>query len=73
MNDMTPFKTPLQRFSTGEISRIELGRLMGKPVAFGDMLGMLHEAHLPLPRYNRPLNPAGMALLKSALERNAHD
>ncbi len=67
MTEITSIKTPLERFSSGEISRIELGRLIGDPVSFGDMLGMLHKAHLPLPRYGRPFNPEGIKLLREAL------
>ncbi len=71
MNDMTPIqKSALERFSAGEISRIELGNLLGEPISFGDTLMMLHEAHLPLPRYSKPYNPEGVALLKYWAERN---
>jgi hypothetical protein len=71
MNDMTPLKTPLQRFSAGEISRIELGKLLGQPVSFGDMLMMLHKHSLPLPRYGRPFNPKGIELIKRLAGKNA--
>jgi hypothetical protein len=57
-------KTPLERFSAGEISRIELGKLLGEPISFGDMLMMLHEHKLPLPRYGRPFNPEGIELIR---------
>lgn len=69
MRDMVTADTGvvLKRFSAGEISRVELGRLMGKPVSFGEMLGMLHEKGLPLPRYGRPFNPEGIKLLREAL------
>jgi hypothetical protein len=67
MNDMTPIATPLQRFSAGEISRVEFGRLIQTDVSFGDVLMMLHDAQLPLPRYGRPFNPEGINLLREAL------
>ncbi len=60
----------LQRFSAGEISRSELGRLMGAPVSFGDVLMMLHKEKLPLPRYGRPFNPDGIALIQQLAQRN---
>ncbi len=72
MNDMTSIDAAaaLTRFSAGEISRVEMGRLIGRDVAFGDMLMMLHEAQLPLPRYGKPYNPDGIALLRHWAERN---
>ena len=68
MNDMTPIK----RFSAGQISRRELGNLLGAPISFGDTLMMLHEHNLPLPRYGRPFNPKGIELLREALRRQKH-
>ena len=68
MNDMTP----IARFSAGEISRIGLGRLLGEPISFGDTLMMLHAHNLPLPRYGRPFNPAGIELLGHHLRRQKH-
>ncbi len=70
MNDMTPVTTPLQRFSAGEISRRELGNLLGEPISFGDMLIQLHEHNLPLPQYGRPYNPTGVELIRKWAERN---
>ena len=71
MNDMTPIqKSPLERFSAGEISRIELGKLLGEPISFGDMLMQLHEHHLPLPRYGRPFNPEGVELIRQLASLN---
>jgi hypothetical protein len=70
MNDMTPVPTPLQRFSAGEISRVELGKLLGAPVSFGDMLMMLHDQKLPLPRYGRPFNPQGIELIRQYASRS---
>ena len=70
MNDMTPVKSPLERFSAGEISRVELGKLIGHPISFGDMLMQLHEHHLPLPRYGRSFNPEGVELIRQLAERN---
>ncbi len=69
MNDMTHANatTALKHYSAGKISRIELGRLIGAPISFGDMLMMLHEADLPLPRYGKPFNPEGIKLLREAL------
>lgn len=71
MNDMTAMqKSPLERFSAGEISRNELGKLLGAPISFGDVLMQLHEHHLPLPRYGKTFNPEGVALLRSWIDRN---
>lgn len=71
MNDTTSIQqTPLERFSAGEISRIELGKLLGAPISFGDMLMQLHEHNLPLPRYGKPFNPEGIALIKYWAEKN---
>lgn len=71
MNDMTHASNTqsqaLKRFSDGEISRIELGHLLGQPISFGDTLAMLHKQGLPLPRYGRPFNPEGITLLREAL------
>jgi hypothetical protein len=69
MNDMTPIKSPLERFSAGEISRRELGNLIGQPLSFGEMLMKLHEHSLPLPRYGRPFNPEGIEALRKALRQ----
>jgi hypothetical protein len=70
VNEMTPIPTPLQRFSAGEISRVELGKLLGAPVSFGDMLMMLHDQKLPLPRYGRPFNPQGIELIRQYASRS---
>jgi hypothetical protein len=70
VNEMTPVLTPLQRFSAGEISRVELGKLLGAPVSFGDMLMMLHDQKLPLPRYGRPFNPQGIELIRHYASRS---
>jgi hypothetical protein len=71
MNDMTPIqKSPLERFSAGEITRRELGNLLGQPISFGDMLMQLHAEGLPLPRYGRPFNPEGIELIRQLASRN---
>ena len=64
--------TPIERFSAGEISRIELGNLMGEPISFGDTLMKLHEQGLPLPQYGRAFNPEGVDLIRFFAERNAN-
>ena len=61
--------TPIARFSAGEISRPELGKLLGEPISFGDTLAMLHAHNLPLPRYRRVYNPAANVLLAQILKR----
>lgn len=63
-------KTPLERFSAGEISRLELGNLLGAPISFGDMLLKLHEHGLPLPRYGKTFNPEGVELIRKWAARN---
>lgn len=63
---------PIARFSAGEISRVELGRLLGHPISFGNTLAMLHEHNLKLPRYGRPYNPRGAALLRQIVDRRAN-
>ena len=65
MNDMTPIK----RFSAGQISRRELGNLLGAPISFGDMLMMLHTHNLPLPQYGKCYNPEGVELIRRWAER----
>jgi hypothetical protein len=71
MNDMAPIqKSPLERFSAGEISRRELGNLLGQPISFGDMLMQLHAEKLPLPQYGRTYNPNGVELIRKWAERN---
>ena len=65
MNDMTPIK----RFSAGQISRRELGNLLGAPISFGDTLMMLHEHNLPLPQYGKCYNPEGVELIRRWAER----
>lgn len=70
MNDMTPVRTSLERFSAGEISRHELGKLLGGPISFGDMLMMLHEHKLPLPQHGRPYSPEGIELIRHWAERS---
>jgi hypothetical protein len=70
MTDMTPGqKSPLERFSAGEITRRQLGHLLGEPITFGETLMLLHEHHLPLPRYGRPFNPNGIKALQAALQQ----
>ena len=74
MNDMTPIqKSPLECYSAGEISRLDLGKLLGEPISFGDMLMLLHAEKLPLPRYGKTFNPEGVALLRYWAERNKND
>ena len=68
MSDMTP----IERFSAGEISRIELGRLLGEPISFGDTLMMLHAQGLPLPQYGRAFNPEGVDLIRTFAEQNGN-
>lgn len=49
----------LQEYSEAKISRIEVGRRLGEPIGFGDLLMKLHEHQLPLPRFPRdPASPA---------------
>lgn len=69
MSEMTTSQTPLERFSAGEITRRELGNLLGQPISFGDMLMQLHEHKLPLPQYGRPFNPAGIELIRQLASR----
>lgn len=58
----------LTKFSAGEISRVELGRLLGEPISFGDTLAMLHEYNLPLPRYAKDYNPKGIEMVRQLAE-----
>ena len=71
MNEMTKI-SPIQRFSAGEISRRQLAHLLGAPVSFGEALMMLHAHNLPLPRYGRPFNPAGIEKLREVLRLVKH-
>lgn len=73
MNAVAPIKpaghapaTPLERYSAGEITRRQLGDLLGEPITFGETLMMLHEHDLPLPRHGRPFNPEGIEALRTA-------
>ncbi len=74
MNDMTPIpnRTPLDRFSAGEITRQELGDLLGEPISFGETLMKLHEAHLPLPQYGKPYNAEGIEIVRQLAERKSN-
>jgi hypothetical protein len=72
MNDMTPTATPLQRFSAGEITRRELGHLLGEPISFGDMLMKLHENNLPLPQYGKPYNAEAIEIVRQLAVRKSH-
>jgi hypothetical protein len=47
-----------------------LGKLLGEPISFGDMLMMLHDQKLPLPRYGRPFNPQGIELIRQYASRS---
>lgn len=69
MNDTPPLakSTPLERFSAGEITRRQLGDLLGQPVSFGETLMMLRQQNLPLPRYGRSFNAQGIEALRLAL------
>jgi hypothetical protein len=69
MNDMTPIKSPLERFSAGEITRRELGHLLGEPISFGETLIMLHQQNLPLPRYGHAFNADGIEALRNAFRQ----
>lgn len=70
MNDMTPIqKSPLERFSAGEITRRQLGHLLDEQISFGEALMKLHEHNLPLPRYGRPFNAKGIEALRMALRQ----
>jgi hypothetical protein len=69
MNDMTHSVSPLERFSAGEITRNELGRQLGKDIAFGEALMMLHAEKLPLPRRIPKYDSGGVAMLKGFLKR----
>ena len=69
MNDMAP----IERFSAGEISRRELGNLLGAPISFGDTLMMLHKHNLPLPQYGKCYNSEGVELIKRWAERRKDD
>jgi hypothetical protein len=73
MNDMTPIQksSPLERYSAGEITRRQLGELLGEPVSFGETLMMLHAHNLPLPRYGRPFNAKGIEALRLALRQRS--
>ena len=70
MNTMA-LSTPIARFSAGEISRKELGRLIGQPISFGDTLAMLHAENLPLPNYRRAFNPRAVEMIREAAARHA--
>ena len=70
MNDVAQI-SPIARFSAGEISRIELGRLLGHPISFGDTLAMLHQHGLALPRYGRTYNPAAVEMVRQLAVRAA--
>lgn len=49
----------LKEYSDAKISRIEVGRRLGEPIGFGDLLMKLHDHRLPLPRFPRdPASPA---------------
>jgi hypothetical protein len=72
MNDMTPTATPLQRFSAGEITRRELGSLLGEPISFGETLMMLHEQNLTLPQYGKPYNGEAIEIVRQLALRKSH-
>jgi len=61
----------IEAYSRGDISRAELGRLMGKEVDFVDALQMLRRQHLPLP--HRPSDPqsVGVELIRQLASRAA--
>lgn len=62
----------LQAISRGEISRVEAARRLGIDLPFGDMLGLLREHNLPLPRF--PVNRASPGFrLVVALAARDHD
>jgi hypothetical protein len=70
MNSDNPIvAASLARFSAGEISRVELGALVGEPISFGDTLALLLEHKLPLPRYGRDYNPRGIEMVRQLAER----
>jgi hypothetical protein len=68
--------SPIASFSVGEITRRELGDLLGEPISFGETLMKLHEHklplhehNLPLPRYGKPFNAKGIEALRVALRQ----
>jgi len=59
----------LQAYSRGEISRRDISDRMHVEVAFGDLLGALHEHRLPLPRFPAHPDSAGVKLIRRLAER----
>jgi hypothetical protein len=62
---------PIAHYGAGEITRRELGNLLGEPISFGETLMRLHEHELPLrlPRYGKPFNAKGIEALRVALRQ----
>lgn len=58
----------LESYSRGDISRTELERRAGIAVDFGDLLGLLRAAGLPLPRPAIDPDGAGVALVRRLAE-----
>ncbi len=61
----------LEAYSRGEITRREIEEQSGQTLSFGALLMLLHEHHLPLPRF--PTNPQspGVQLIKRLVEKRS--
>lgn len=61
----------LNAFSEGRAARSDIAAAAGRPVSFGQVLALLAEKGLPLPRFPSDPSHPGRALLRASLARAA--
>ena len=63
----------LESYSRGEMTRREIAEQLGQPVSFGQLLGLLQENRLPLPRIAVDPDAPGVKLVRELAIRAARD
>lgn len=59
----------LRAFSHAELTRREMEERTGETIGFGRLLGELHRADLPLPRFPVTPDSPGIRMIKQLTER----
>lgn len=60
-----------EAYSKGDLSRRDIGERVGRPVGFGELLALLHERRLPLPRYPSDPHSPGVPMIERLSARAA--
>lgn len=59
----------LEAYSRGDLTRREVEARSGRTISFGQLLAMLHESRLPLPRLRSDPPSPGIELVRQLAER----